>query len=502
MIKFIVNDCENSDIFKEQVFNQDSVVFAPKLVHTGSFTIESYFSFGKPEFDFQSIEALYQKFELPRKTTLLYELQPETLLFIHYWSNLLITSERTILELPNTDFSESFILDLKELLSHYDQREISIITNNERVLELLKHADNCSSKQLPTYSLKIRLFDIVNRFIGERLLIFDSLLIAILIILSTLVIDSKLTADYTTYLDSPTNMIFVYNTSSSCEYNQVAYSLNPDDCFESKPLTYKSLADILKMQDVNSVIFDDAYNISKLDAKLTSNAQATASIPKLDYSLGFDSTSLPCLNENETPSNVTCTDYSPTNSLISIATLSDSTNLNQNLRANNNVVPQQVAIQTDNTGDVAKKLATMYPSINIYTNKSVKTYIYRSNSMLILKVLLSGTILSICAVLILNLLLSQLKLYLRGQKYLLSYLTKQPIRIHRLFYISQICYLGLLFIIGSLIAINLTETLTAFLISSYFGLLNIVLWILFSDINGSHFRSENKKLYNSIKPKN
>lgn len=499
MINFVVNDCDSCEIFYEQAFDHDNVVFAPKLIHTGSFTIESYFAFGKRNFNFQSLDDLYQKFELPRKSTLLYNLQPETLLFIHYWSNLLISSEHTILELPDTDFSDSFIFNLKKLISHYNQRDITIITTSERVVEVLKQVDTTSSQSLPTYPLMIRKFDIINMFIGEKLLIFASLLMAILIILSTLAIDSKLSSDYTAYLNIPDDIIYIHNIPTTCEYNQMAYALSPADCFKSNSLTYKSVKRILDLEDIKSIMFDDAYNIRKLDAKLTAKAKATASVPSLEYNLGSDSTSLPCVDVSETPSSVTCTDYNPANSLISIATKSNFDNLTQNLTTTNSVMPHLLVIEAKNTSNVAKKLASMYPNIDIYTNKSMKNYIYRSNTMLIVKVLLSGTLLSILLAFILNLLLSQLKLYLRGHEYFLSYLTKQPIRIHRLFYISQICYLGLLFFIGSSIVINLTTTFTAFLISSYLGLLNIGLWILFSDINGSHFRVENKKLYDSIK---
>lgn len=502
MINFIQNTSDSSAVFKDQAYLQTGVSFAPKLVHTGSFTIESYLEFGKVDFDFEPLENLYEQFNLPKKTTRLFNLDAESLLIVHYWSHLLVDSKHTILELPEVDFSEQFIQALMLLISYYNQREITIITNNNRVIEVLKQLDQRPKKLLPIYKFKMNKLEIANMFIGEKILVLATLIIALIIIFFSIAVDSHLTGDYANYLQLPNNAIFIDNSATDCSYNKASYSLENEDCLYSDPISYAALSDLLTTSsDIDSIIFDDQSIRSQFEQTLKENGTAQASVPDLGFKSLTKNSVIPCLNPGLTPGNVTCTSYDPTNSLISIATINDSTSLERNINANQTSQPDFIIIESTDVDAVSNALATTYPSINIYTNHATENYLLASNSKLIISSFLSGTLVSMIAVLILNLLISQMKLYMRGHKYLLSYLTKNPIKVRRIFYASQIIYFAVLFIIGSVIAANLIHSVTIFLLSSYLGILNITLWILFSDINGANFKQENIKLYNRLKTK-
>lgn len=503
MINFVLNNNDSSEIFKNQAYRREGVVFAPKLVHTGSFTIESYLEFGKTNFEFESIAALYELFELPKTTTRLFDLEFEQLMLIHYWSHLLVDSQHTILDIPDVEFSEQFMQALKLLLAHYNRREITIITTDKRLIEVLKQLDGTKKKLLPTYKFKMRRIEIANMFISEKLLVFAALVTAMIIILFSVAIDNRLVGDYENYLAAPDNLIFVDNTTSDCSFNQVAYDLPASSCFESEPISYARLLDLLNLEQVDRIIFDDAYNTQQLETKIESGEQPTASVPDFDYGLQTTQFAIPCLNPETTPEPITCGEYNPDNSLISIATSEDSSQLERNIAFNQatTISPQYIFIETSDPELIASTLATSYPDINVYSHQATETYISKTNHKLLVNAVLSGTLFSIVSALLLNLLLSQFKLYIRGHKYLLSYLTKRPLRVHRIFYLSQLCFFGFIFAIGSVTAFNLVTSFAGFMLSTYLGLLNIALWIFFSDINGVEFRIENKKLYNCLRDK-
>ncbi len=498
MINIVLNDTDSSEVFKQLAYQQPGVAFAPKLVHTGSFTIESYLAFGKIDFDFESIANLYEQFMLPKKTTRLFDLEYEPLLIVHYWSHLLVNSKHTILDIPEHDFSDEFIFGLKHLISFYNQREITIITKNKRVIEILKQLDGTQKKLLPTYEFKMTKLEIANMFIGEKIIVLASLIFALVIIIFALMVDSHIAGDYVDYLKAPDNVVFVDNHPDDCSFNQIAYKLPEDQCADSEPITYSMLTDLVQLDSVNLIAFDDEYNKAKLDQALVDNPTATASVPNLDYTISDKVSTIPCLNEADTAEAIICTDYNPDNSLISIATSEDTETLERNIKHNDDVTPELIILDTTDEVFISNLIANMYPSINVYTNQSTETYIRKANFKLLGNAIISGTLVSLISVFILNLLISQLKLYMRGHKYMLSYLTKKPVKIHRIFYLSQMGYYLTLFTIGSVIAANLTHSLTAFLVCSYLGILNIILWLVFSDINGVEFRIENKKVYNRI----
>lgn len=499
MINFVTGQDQGYDLFVNEAYMKTGVVYAPKLVHTGSFDVEQYLAFAKPGFKFEQIEEFYSKLDLPDKTTKLFEIELEQLLLIHYLTNLLIDATHTILELPEIDFSEQFISKFKFIVNHYDEREITIVTNNPEIIDRLSVLNGQMPMMLPTYTRKVSRREIIGSFLGGKLLILSSLIISIMIISFVVTVDNKIVGEYSSYLQIPTDMIFIHNQASECDFNQGYYTVSSDQCVNSEPITYSQIEQLLDDENIESLAFDDKANLAELDEQINDNKNVTASVPDLNFDAVNSFTALPCINEESTPAAITCEPYNPDNSVISVVNADNRDRLLANVNNSLDISPTFILIKSSNTDELAATIAKQFPSINIYTKHSTQNYISKSNSKLIRNSVITSTLLSLVSVFILNVLISQLKLYLRGHKYLLTYQTLKPRLINRFYYGAQLSYFTTLLVLGNIITFNTLHSRSALILGLYLGILNSILWILCSDLNGRNFREEDHNLMHVVK---
>lgn len=502
MINFIQDPNQEDQAFIDLAYKQKGAFFAPKLVHTGAFTIEQYLHFGKPGFNFKDIEAFYEKLDLPPIDTKMFDLDLERQLLVHYLSNLLTEADHTILNLPTLDFSEKFISEFKFIVNHFDRREITIISESEAIVKALSTLNEHPTMMLPTYPFKASRREIVGSFLGGKLLVLTSLVFALMILIFAITIDNKLSGEFLDYLDIPNDYIFINNEPTACDFNQGYYTIASSDCVNSDPITYQQLTELQSLDNVEFFGFDDKYNLATVDNAIKNGEKATTSIPELEFSTKGIFSSIPCVNPDTTPTMITCEEYNPENSVISRVTKDYNEALTRNISLGTNVSPSFIFIKSNDVDTLSNAIANRFPDINIYTNKSTESYVRTSNSKLIRQAILSSTVLSIISVFVLNLLISHFKLYLRGQKYLLSYQTRMPKLINRFYFGAQLIYYGAVITIGNLIALKLMHSTIGFIIGLYLGVLNACLWIICSDINGRQYRNEDHKLMRAIKANN
>lgn len=502
MITFIQDPTQEDQAFIDLAYKQKGAFFAPKLVHTGAFTIEQYLHFGKPGFNFTDIELFYEKLDLPAIETKMFDLDLERQLLVHYLSNLLTEADHTILNLPIIDFSEQFIAEFKFIVSHFDHREITIITEAKQIVSSLSTLNEHPTMMLPTYQFKVSRREIVGSFLGGKLLVLTSLVFALMILLFAITIDNKLSGEFLDYLDIPNDYIIINNEPTACDFNQSYYTIASSDCANSDPITYQQLTELQSLDNVEFFGFDDKYNLATVELAIQDGQKVTASIPELEFSTKGLFSSIPCVNPDTTPTMITCEEYNPENSVISRVTADYSDALTRNVSLGTDVSPSFIFIKSNDVDTLSNAIANRFPDINIYTNKSTESYVRTSNKKLIRDALLSSTIISIISVIVLNLLISHFKLYLRGHKYLLSYQTRMPKLINRFYFGAQLIYYGAIIIIGNMIALRLMHSTIGLLIGLYLGVLNACLWIICSDLNGRQYRDEDHKLMGTIKTNN
>lgn len=499
MIKFITNSDDYGKIYKEQAYQNKQVNYIPKFVHCGISTIEDYLSWGKVDFSFEAIADIYSLLKLPPPNTRLLDLTDEQQLLVHYFSYLLISSSHTFIEFPDNGVSADFLVSFKLLISYYNFGDITLLTCDKEIINSISNIEKLSPCQHTTFDFKLSKRDIISTFLGGQILIFTSLVIAVILILLIALLNNHLANQLSSYPQIPTNIIVINNESNSCEFNSKMYDLNISNCTNVSPISYGQLSSLVNWQGVEHIAFDDKYNSWKIDEQIINGQAISVSIPDLGFNLSNILPALPCVNPQTTPSNVSCGQYQPTTSLIAIANSKDVSQIEKNIDFDGTSAPNYILIQATNSKEIAFKLASSYPSIGIYTSNLATEYLNYKNSQLFILILAVGSSISLGYIFILNLLLSQLKLTIRSQKYALSYLLKDPIKVNKSLYLTQFVYFTMLILLGSIISLNFVNSSSVFFVGLYFGILNSILWIVSFDLTGQQFRREEKKLLRALK---
>ncbi len=501
MINYIKKVETANQVFITKARDNPQAIYAPKLIHTSTFTVESYLSVGKQNFDIELLKPLLTRLDITDLAQPIAELEHERMLLVHYLAFISEQAPNVYLEFDTIEYSEQFINNLFVILSTYDNnnREITLITNNEAILERVRIQATTEEKEFndQTFVSKVSAIDLIRNFIGGKPLVMASLIFGLLIISMTTNIDAHLIENYSGYISLPRNIIAIHNTSTSCDFNNYSYDI--ENCSESQAITYSQLQQLLAQEGVETIYFDNKYNIKQLDKKIANGEPAVASVPQSTIDVNNHLSAIPCTNPELTVEAVTCEEYNPETSLISEASLNDDMQLVNNIVNDPRSSPDYIFIKTSETRELSKYLANRYPSINIMNNRSVENYIQKLNRKLIVTVLGSGTLISLAIEFSLFYILLYFGMSLRGLKYFYGYKTRRPYYTTKLYFLTQIAYFGTMMILGSLITLNITGSMTGYYISVYFGLINILFWVYLAMNLGGRFKTEDQQLFIEIK---
>ncbi len=503
MINFVTNTSKGIELFVRHVHKVEDATFAPKLVHTSTFTIESYLADSKIDFDINNVIPFLEALELNAPDTKMHDLDIESQLIIHYLSNLMHNTTKVFLNVPELDFSDDFVKALHFIVTSFDsdERQITIITSNKKLSNMMidQNSKPCKDCIAKLYDLHISSFNIVEKFIGGKLLILVSLFVAVFITALTITIDTKLSNDYVDYYLAPNNLVVIENTSKTCEYNSLVYTLDSNECISKPKITFVQIKELLRSSDVEAVYFDNIVRYELLNNKILNNEDVNISIPEFGQNLSTIYPDMPCVNPEDTPTNITCESFNNDTSLISLATKDDTSALDENIKESTAVGPEYIFVQTSEADSLAQDIASEYPSFNTYTNKSIDVYLRKSNSWTLIKILIASTVVSLLFSYSLFAIITHLGLSLLGSRYYYDYLTKDPGRVRFNYFASQIIYFGTLIIFGSFISANVTHSTTCFSIGLYLGVLTASFWIYLSNHMGTTFRITEHELYSEMK---
>ncbi len=503
MINFVTNASKGIELFVRHVHKVEDATFAPKLVHTSTFTIGSYLADAKVDFKLEDAIPYLEAIELNAPNTKMHDLDEESQLIVHYLSNLMHNTSKVFLNVPELDFSDEFVKAFYFIVTSFDSdnREITVITSNKKLASMMidqKHTP-CPDCKPKLYDLRISNRDIFGKFIGGKVLILASLFVTMFISLFTISIDTSLSSNYLDYYLAPNNIIVIDNDSTNCEYNSVVFGLSSNDCTSGARITFEQISKFLDDDRIEAVYFDDIVRYEQVNEKILNRQPIEISLPEFGTNLGSLYPDMPCINPDETTTLVTCSEYSPKTSLISIATNDDMQALQKNIDSSSAIGPDYIFIQTAETEKLAKEIANQYPSFNTYTNKGVDVYLRKTHSWTIIKILLASTIFSTLFSYSLFAIITHLGLSLLGSRYYYDYLTKNPMKVRINYFTSQILYFGSLIIFGSLISAHVTHSATCFYIGLYLGLLTASFWIFLSNYMGTKFRLTEHELYSEMK---
>ncbi len=503
MINFVTNTSRGLELYVRNVHKVEDATFAPELVHTSTFTIATYLADSKVDFDIADAIPFLEAVELNYPDMKMHELDEESQLIIHYLSNLMQNTSKVYLNVPELDFSDEFVQALYFIVTSFDNdtREITIITSNSKLTSMMINQNHkpCKDCKPKLYNLKISNFDIINKFIGGKILILASLFAAMFIISFTINIDNTLSREYVDFYLAPNNLIVVENTSRTCEFNSVVYDLDTIECVSNPRISFEELEHFLLEEDVEAIYFDNLYRYEQVNKSILNNQPISISIPDFGYNLNNIYPDMPCVNPNVTPSIVSCEDFNNENSLISVATINDTSALDDNINSSELVGPEFIFVQSEDTEQLASDIASEFPSFNTYTNKGIDVYLRKSNSKMIINLLLLSTAVSLLFSYSLFTIINNLGLSVLGSRYYYDYLTKNPGKVRINYFTSQIIYFGTLIICGSIISANVTNSQTCFYIGLYLGLLTALSWMYLSNHMGTKFRITKHELYSEMK---
>lgn len=501
MINFIKNTNMSNQVFVSEVLKQSGVTFAPKYIHTGAHTIEGYLCQFKYDVNIDELKPILETLKLDDVNIVMTSLEEEDRVLVHLLSHLFLDVKRVILEIPENTYSDDFYTKLFFLLDTYNcaDREITLITDNKRITEHTTGLDSANKLKIKLYTQNNSTFDIFKRFLGRKPFVLASLFTAILIVAAIVTVDSRVSTKFSSFFEMPNNIVTIHNQSTDCSFNQSVFNLDADDCESSASLSYLEVKDLLNNEYVNAIYFDNQYLIDEFNTNLATHDKVTASIPNLYFEGLEDLETLPCVSDEYTPEMVTCTPYSADTSLISVASKSETSALDQNIKFNQDLVPEYIFIEANNTELLLEDLVTAYPNFNLYTSKTIEKYVRSSNQSFIIRVLVIGTLISFALAYFVFSLLDLLGLSPRGLKYYFVYHTHRPFLVNKLYFSAQIGYYLVLNIIGTLITANVTHSTTAFLIGIYFGALNSTIWLVFAFFSGREFRHSEDLLRKYIK---
>lgn len=503
MINFVTNTSRGIELYVRNVHKVEDATFAPKLVHTSTFTIGSYLADSKVDFDIADAIPFLEAIELNDPDMKMHDLDDESQLIIHYLSNLMHNTSKVYLNVPELDFSDEFVQALYFIVTSFDcdEREITIITSNPKLTSMMVDQNHkpCKDCKPKLYNLKISNLDIISKFIGGKVLILASLFVAMFITSFTINIDNTLSSEYVDFYLAPNNLIVIENTSRTCEFNSVVYNLDTGDCVSTPRISFEELEQFLLEDEVEAVYFDNLYRYEEINKSILNNEPVSVSIPDFGYNLSNIYPDMPCVNPDETPNTVSCEDFNNENSLISVATTNDTSALDQNISSSVLIGPEFIFVQSEEADQLAGDIASEFPSFNTYTNKGVDVYLRKTNSKTIIKLLLLSTTVSLLFSYSLFAIINNLGLSLLGSRYYYDYLTKNPGKVRINYFTSQIIYFGTLIICGPIISANVTNSQTCFYIGLYLGLLTALSWMYLSNHMGTKFRITEHELYSEMK---
>ncbi len=365
--------------------------------------------------------------------------------------------------------------------------EIVIITNDEVYTKLLHNTESIThfNTEIITVDSQINPILIFARLFGGKFGLYSLLAFTTLLVAFSLFADAQYQEINSSNIYFPENWIVVENNATDCSFNKTAFNVEAQSCEVDEAYTYLDLNTLLEDDSINAIYFDDNQRINSVEQAIANQeTQISVSLPELPQSIIDTYFEVPCTKNVYLTNNVTCEQYNPDSSLISVATKDDSVNIERNVLFDRLSKPSYIVIDSSSTEATALELATKNPSINVYTNQSIHQFYVKENMRFILKCIFYTTALSIGLSYLLRINLISMNICINDLVYYYSYMTLKPRLIKRLFILAQVTLYALAAFLVSYIVFHNSHSYFGLTFSLYLVFFNILQWVIITNIDG------------------
>lgn len=487
MINFINNKESADEIFAEHVYMQMGSVYAPQLVSPDTFSIIGYLAYCKVDFKPEALTEILELLEITNINEKLINLDQESKLLIHYLSFLTIDCKHIYLDLPSRKYSPHFISKFWKLLTLYNEREITVITDDMQVAAYHKHLHQSLEIEPIAFDSRISKGELLQSALGGKYVILASLIAAILVMTLPLFFDNKVRLHETDYFDVPENIIAIKNKPNFDSYNKFVFQMPIPNQDKRDHISYDELESFLDFQEVISILYDEG----DIQAGVLPKAKVPINVEEYGYDLqtvkGRAHNSVPCINFETTESSIICEEYNTNVDRLFLLNKDNIETFRQNIVRYDKDYPNFIFIETDKPDQVAKYLARLYPNISILTTDGVSKYTKQFYRHL----LVTYTSIYIAIIFFLTaivfIFVSKMKMSVSGKKYHQAHLVSNPIAISRLSSGLRSCYYSGIVIFSIAILSHLATYKVSFHLGIFLIILNATLWFGLGHCNGRKF---------------